>query len=289
MIALLLPFLTGLPAAAATLGLAWGVIAETAETAQPGTFTPGQVAEHLEFLQAHGWQAVRSGGLANPAGTTNSVLLSFDDPASALRYAVPLLELYRMPAVVTVGPSQAADPAVAPVLKSLAASPWIELLPRVEPDPAAPATAAGHESDRPTRIAEALEEAHRLWLRAEKQPPLGRHRQCRIHETPAEPLALIVRIDKDLAHASEEVPVRQHAHGANQPVAIPGPETHTPLERRGCLVHVVVARPHTLHQREKSLGCETRVVDSEARHSRISGALTIQDDVRCLPWNSLAP
>jgi len=138
MIALLLPSLTlaGLPAAAATLGLAWSVIAETAETAQPGTFTPGQVAEHLEFLQAHGWQAVRSGGLSNPAGAANSVLLSFDDPASALRYAVPLLELYRMPAVVTVGPSQAADPAVAPILKGLAASPWIELLPRVEPDPA---------------------------------------------------------------------------------------------------------------------------------------------------------
>ena len=59
-----------------------------------------------------------------------SVLLTFDDPASALRYVVPLLDLYRMPAVVTVGPAQAADPALAPVLEGLAASPWVELLPR---------------------------------------------------------------------------------------------------------------------------------------------------------------
>jgi hypothetical protein len=132
-IALLLPALTGLPAAAATLSLAWGAVAEPA---QPGTLTPGQVAEHLEFLQAHGWQAVRSRGLlgaASPGG--RPVLLSFDDPASALRYVVPLLDLYRMPAAVTVSPAQAADPALAPVLQGLAASSWIELVPRVEAEP----------------------------------------------------------------------------------------------------------------------------------------------------------
>jgi hypothetical protein len=132
-IALLLPALTGLPVAAATLSLAWGAVAEPA---QPGTLTPGQVAEHLEFLQAHGWQAVRGRGLlgaASPGG--RPVLLSFDDPASALRYVVPLLELYRMPAAVTVSRVQAADPALAPVLQGLAASPWVELLPRVEAEP----------------------------------------------------------------------------------------------------------------------------------------------------------
>jgi hypothetical protein len=133
MTALLLPALPGLPAAAETLSLAWGAVAEPA---QPGTLTPGQVAEHLEFLQAHGWQAVRGSsllGAADPGG--RPVLLSFDDPASALRYAVPLLELYRMPAAVTVSRVQAADPALAPVLQGLAASPWVELLPRVEPEP----------------------------------------------------------------------------------------------------------------------------------------------------------
>src|SRR5258707_11463838 len=37
-----------------------------------------------------------------------------------------------MPAVVTVGPARAAAPAAAPVLDGLAASPWVELVPRVE-------------------------------------------------------------------------------------------------------------------------------------------------------------
>jgi hypothetical protein len=106
-----------------------------AEPATAGAIAPGQLAEHLEFLQAHGWKAVRSGE-AGGAGE-RTVLLGFDDPASALRYVVPLLELYRMPAVVTVGPGQA-DPAAEPVLKELAASPWIELVPRVERDPEEP-------------------------------------------------------------------------------------------------------------------------------------------------------
>ncbi|HYU34747.1 MAG TPA: hypothetical protein VEW48_21570 [Thermoanaerobaculia bacterium] len=131
---LLSTFLAGAPAAAAPLGLAWGVVAEPAAA---GALTPGQVAEHLEFLQAHGWQAVRSGGPGSAETGERSVLLSFDDPASALRYVVPLLELYRMPAVVTVGPAQAADPALTPVLEGLAASPWVELIPRVDAEPGA--------------------------------------------------------------------------------------------------------------------------------------------------------
>jgi hypothetical protein len=132
-LALLLPALAGVPVAAAPLSLAWGVVAEPATA---GVLTPGQVAEHLEFLEAHGWRAVRSADTADTAAAgERSVLLSFDDPASALRYVVPLLELYRLPAVVTVGPAQAADPALAPVLKGLAASPWVELLPRVEAEP----------------------------------------------------------------------------------------------------------------------------------------------------------
>lgn len=124
----------GAPAAAAPLGLAWGVIAEPATE---GAHTPGQVAEHLEFLQAHGWRAVRSGALGDAETAERSVLLSFDDPASALRYVVPLLDLYQIPAMVTVGPAQAADSALSPVLAGLAASPWVELLPRVEKDRAA--------------------------------------------------------------------------------------------------------------------------------------------------------
>ncbi|HEX3128558.1 MAG TPA: hypothetical protein VH394_14600 [Thermoanaerobaculia bacterium] len=145
-LALLFAALAGSPAAAIAAGapvalsLAWGVVAEPATA---GAHTPGQVAEHLEFLQAHGWKAVRAGDLGNlgngsdTAGGERPVLLTFDDPASALRYVVPLLDLYRMPAAVTVGPSQAADPALAPILAGLAASPWVELLPRVEAEPAA--------------------------------------------------------------------------------------------------------------------------------------------------------
>ena len=141
-LAFLFAALAGPPAAAVPLSLAWGVVAEPATA---GAHTPGQVAEHLEFLQAHGWRAIRASDLG---GTSNerSVLLTFDDPASALRYVVPLLDLYRMPAVVTVGPSQAADPALAPVLAGLAVSPWVELLPRVEAEPAesgAPAVRCG--------------------------------------------------------------------------------------------------------------------------------------------------
>src|SRR3954452_19738908 len=86
--------LAGFPAAAETLGLAWGVVAEPATA---GDLTPNQVAEHLEFLQAHGWQAVRAGDAGT--GSEKSVVLSFGDPASALRYVVPLLTLYKMPAV----------------------------------------------------------------------------------------------------------------------------------------------------------------------------------------------
>jgi peptidoglycan/xylan/chitin deacetylase (PgdA/CDA1 family) len=154
-LALLFAALAGSPAAAIAavapiaLSLAWGVVAEPATA---GAHTPGQVAEHLEFLQAHGWKAVRAGDLgklgnvSDTAGGERSVLLTFDDPASALRYVVPLLDLYRMPAAVTVGPSQAADPALAPVLAGLAASPWVTLLPRVEAEPAesgAPAVRCG--------------------------------------------------------------------------------------------------------------------------------------------------
>jgi peptidoglycan/xylan/chitin deacetylase (PgdA/CDA1 family) len=127
MLALLLAVLSALPAAAAPLALAWG---EVAEPVKAGALSPGQVAEHLEFLQAHGWQAVRARDLGT-AGE-RSVLLTFDDPASALRYVVPLLDIYRMVAVVTVGPAQSADPDLAPVLAGLAASPWVELVPRVE-------------------------------------------------------------------------------------------------------------------------------------------------------------
>jgi hypothetical protein len=158
-LALLMILLAG-PAAADTLGLAWGAVAEPATA---GALTPGQVAEHLEFLQAHGWRTVRASSL-DAAGGGKGVLLSFDDPASALRYAVPLLALYRMPAVVTVGPAQAADPALVPVLKELAASPWIELVPRVEAEPADASTvrcepdggAAGRETERLSRLSKTL-------------------------------------------------------------------------------------------------------------------------------------
>jgi hypothetical protein len=158
--ALLLAWLAGPPLGAAPLGLAWGRVAEPAAA---GALTPSQVAEHLEFLQAHGWKAVRAGELG--AGGDRSVLLTFDDPASALRYAVPLLALYQMPAVVTVGPAQAADPALAPVLKELAASPGVELLPRVEEEPtAAPAvqcaagavTPGGRSEERLSRLSRTL-------------------------------------------------------------------------------------------------------------------------------------
>ncbi len=146
-LAFLVAALSALPAAAAPLGLAWGAVAEPAAA---GALTPGQVAEHLEFLQAHGWQAVRAREVSG--GGERSVLLTFDDPASALRYVAPLLDLYRMPAVVTVGPAQAADPALAPVLSGLAASPWIELLPRVEEEPGTAGTptvrCAAADSDR---------------------------------------------------------------------------------------------------------------------------------------------
>jgi len=145
--------------ASAPLGLAWGVVAEPATA---GALTPGQVAEHLEFLQAHGWRAIRASSLGTEG--EKAVLLSFDDPASALRYVVPLLALYQMPAVVTVGPAQAADPALGPVLKELAASPWIELAPRVEAEPAgAPAArcepdtgAASREEERLSRLSRTL-------------------------------------------------------------------------------------------------------------------------------------
>jgi hypothetical protein len=121
------------------LALAWGVVAETDE---PGATTPGRVAEHLEFLLAHDWRPVRVADLSGGEGAATAVLLTFDDPASALRLVLPLLELYQVPAAVTVDPRQAHDPALEPVLTALAASPWVELLPRVAgtEGPAPPAT-----------------------------------------------------------------------------------------------------------------------------------------------------
>lgn len=160
---LLLPALAAPAAAAAPLGLAWGAVAEPATA---GALAPGQVAEQLEFLQAHGWRAVRSGGGSGGAEGERSVLLSFDDPASAFRYVVPLLELYRMPALVTVGPAQAADAALTPVLAGLAASSWVELIPRVEEEPGeaqapalrcgAGASPAGQEEKRLSRLSLSL-------------------------------------------------------------------------------------------------------------------------------------
>ena len=119
--------------AAAPLGLAWGVVAEpaTARARSPPARWPSTWSS---CKPTAGW---RSAPAISAAPGERSVLLTFDDPASALRYVVPLLDLYRMPAVVTVGPAQAADPALAPVLEGLAASPWVELLPRVETEPAA--------------------------------------------------------------------------------------------------------------------------------------------------------
>lgn len=116
--------------AAATLGLAWGVVAEPATAT---AITPGALAEQLEFLRAHGWQPIRAAEVAGTDGE-RTVLLGFDDPESALRYVVPLLELYEWPAVVSVDAAQAADPALRQVLARLARSSWIQLVPRVEPE-----------------------------------------------------------------------------------------------------------------------------------------------------------
>jgi hypothetical protein len=116
------------------LGLAWGVIAEPAAA---GEAPPGQLAEHLEFLLAHGWQAVRTAQVASGSLPQRSVLLGFDDPPSALLYAEPLLSLLHIPASVTVSAEQLADPALTTTLVALAASPWFELLPRIEPKAAA--------------------------------------------------------------------------------------------------------------------------------------------------------
>lgn len=114
---------------ASPLGLAWGVVSEPV---RGGSIPPGRVAEHLEFLQTHGWKAVRLSELASSDQSAQQVVLSFDDPVSAARYVLPLLELYRVPAIVTVGQAQGADPTVTPALALLARSPWIELVPRVD-------------------------------------------------------------------------------------------------------------------------------------------------------------
>jgi len=66
---------------------------------------------------------------------------------------------------VTVGPAQAADPALTPVLAGLAASPWVELIPRVDEPGGAEATAvrcaagvspAGQEEKRLSRLSRSL-------------------------------------------------------------------------------------------------------------------------------------
>jgi hypothetical protein len=116
---------------AAPLGLAWGRVAEPAEA---GAIAPGAVAEHLEFLSAHGFEPVRASGLERADAPAQAVLLTFDDPASAERFVLPLLELYHAPAAVTVSEAQSADPTLRPALVALALSPWIELVPRVEPE-----------------------------------------------------------------------------------------------------------------------------------------------------------
>lgn len=125
------------PGAAQPLALAWGVIAEPAAEAAA---TPQTINEHLEFLLAHGWRPLRLTEVESAGAASKSVLLTFDDPASAALYVLPLLELYEVPAVVTVSAFQAADPALAKALGMLARSPWIELVPRVEPvaNPATP-------------------------------------------------------------------------------------------------------------------------------------------------------
>ncbi len=126
------PAATFLPAFLGPLSLAWGAIAEPGNAAAS---TPGQVAEYVELLQAHGWTFRRVSELAAGAPPGPSVLLSFDDPVSALRYVVPLLELYQLSAVVTVTPEQAKDPALVPTLAALGRSPWVELLPRIDTPP----------------------------------------------------------------------------------------------------------------------------------------------------------
>ncbi|HEV8238238.1 MAG TPA: hypothetical protein VGS57_02590 [Thermoanaerobaculia bacterium] len=169
---LLLVAASAAPALAVPLALAWGVVGEPAVE---GALTPGRVAEHLEFLQAHGWQAIRLRDLAAGDAAAPTVVLSFDDPASAARYVLPLLELYREPAVVTVGAAQGRDPALAPTLALLAHSPWIELVPRV--DAAADALAPRPLSCGSPTTATASEEAALSALRAGLAAQLDRLRE----------------------------------------------------------------------------------------------------------------
>ena len=119
------------PQAGSPLALSWGVLAEPAVE---GATEPGRLAEHIEFLRAHGWHGVSARQAGSGGLPPRSVLLSFDDPASALRYAVPLLELYGLPAMVTVSAAQAEDADLAPALATLARTAGIELVPRVEPE-----------------------------------------------------------------------------------------------------------------------------------------------------------
>jgi hypothetical protein len=150
---------------AAPLAFAWGAVAEPAAA---GAMSPGSLAEQLEFLHTHGSRAVRARDLAAGTAPAGAVLLTFDDPAAALRFAVPLLELYGAAAVVTVSAAQAEDAALAAVLAELARTPHVELLPRVDAEPAAsqPATigcggaeptAASREEETLSRLRRTLE------------------------------------------------------------------------------------------------------------------------------------
>src|SRR5690606_20894909 len=70
---------------------------------------------------------------AAASGEERTVALSFDHAASAATFVLPLLELYDWRATVTVSTSDLAAPETAAALATLAASPLVDLAPRVEP------------------------------------------------------------------------------------------------------------------------------------------------------------
>jgi hypothetical protein len=165
--------------ASTPFSFAWGTVAEPERA---GATTPGRVAEHVEFLLAHAWRPVRAGELLSATGTgdgSRPVLLTFDDPASAREHVLPLLELWRVPAAVTVDAAQLRDPALATTLAALAASPWVELLPRV----AAPAAPPAVPSCGAPKLPSEGEPAALARLRTDLEAQLAALR--RLGETPA--------------------------------------------------------------------------------------------------------
>jgi hypothetical protein len=114
----------------------------------------------------------------------------------------------------------------------------------------------GNEARQGALASNAIEERDTLRLGAEADLASGSMLQRELHQPAADPLSLILGIDKNLGDCGEEVAIREDAHRPDEAVAIPRAEVDGALEGGRSVEQGILARPNALGERDELLGGE---------------------------------